>query len=45
MQAEQWLKQLDPNSSEGEWFNQYAQRYSDRLQAAVDYLREVKGLG
>lgn len=44
-QAEAWLKKLDPNSDEGQWFNQYAARYPDRLQAAIDYLREIKGLG
>ena len=44
-QAEQFLKQLDPYSVEGLWFNEFARKHPDRLTAALTYLREVKKLG
>ena len=39
--AQKWLKELDPYSDEGYWFDQFAQSYSDRLEAALDYLQAM----
>lgn len=36
--AQDWLKNLDPLSTEGLWFNQFAEQYSSKLEAAIDYL-------
>ncbi len=33
-----WLKTLDPLSSEGLWFEQFATKYPSKIAAAVDYL-------
>ncbi|MBW3584754.1 MAG: hypothetical protein KY448_02640 [Cyanobacteria bacterium 0813] len=40
-QAQVWLKKLDKNSDEGYWFDQFASRYSSRIDAAIDYLQAV----
>jgi hypothetical protein len=37
-QAEDWLKTLDPFSSEGLWFERFAEGYTSKLEAAVEYL-------
>jgi CRISPR/Cas system-associated endonuclease Cas3-HD len=37
-QAEAWLKELDPVSGEGLWFERFAMNYKSRLEAAIDYL-------
>ena len=37
--AEQWLDQLDPLSSEGIWFEKFAEGYPNKLLAAIDYLQ------
>jgi hypothetical protein len=37
-QAEKWLANLDPLSDEGMWFNELAELYSSRLEAAINYL-------
>ena len=37
-QAKEWLKNLDPNSDEGFWFEQFALAYESKLEAAIDYL-------
>ncbi|AFZ02825.1 salt stress protein, Slr1339 family [Calothrix sp. PCC 6303] len=37
-QAEDWLKNLDPLSSEGLWFERFAEQYPSKLEAAVEYL-------
>ncbi len=34
-----WLKNLDPLSSEGIWFENFSQKYSSKLAAAIDYLQ------
>lgn len=34
-----WLKQLDPLSSEGLWFENFAEKYSSKLEAAIAYLQ------
>lgn len=36
--AKAWLKSLDPISQEGLWFEQLAEKYSSKLEAAIDYL-------
>jgi hypothetical protein len=41
-QAEQWLAKLDPLSSEGMWFNQLAESYPSRLEAAISYLSTIE---
>ncbi|WP_017293732.1 salt stress protein, Slr1339 family [Geminocystis herdmanii] len=40
--AEQWLKNLDPYSDEGFWFEQFALSYPSKLDAAIDYLRALQ---
>jgi hypothetical protein len=36
--AKDWLKQLDPLSEEGLWFEEFAYAYPTKLAAAIDYL-------
>lgn len=36
--AQKWLKNLDPYSDEGFWFEQFALSYPSRLEAAIEYL-------
>jgi uncharacterized membrane protein YgaE (UPF0421/DUF939 family) len=42
-QAIAWLKELDPLSTEGLWFENFAEKYSSKLEAALDYLQEFQG--
>ncbi|MTJ15249.1 hypothetical protein FJR11_22335 [Anabaena sp. UHCC 0187] len=37
--AKAWLAKLDPLSSEGLWFERFAEGYPDKLAAAIDYLQ------
>ena len=37
--AQEWLAKLDPLSSEGLWFERFAQGYPSKLAAAIDYLQ------
>jgi hypothetical protein len=37
-QAEAWLKQLNHQSSEAAWFEEFAAKYTSRVEAAIDYL-------
>lgn len=37
--AKKWLAKLDPLSSEGIWFERFAEGYPDKLTAAIDYLQ------
>lgn len=37
--AKAWLHQLDPLSSEGMWFKEFARHYASELEAALDYLQ------
>nr|WP_174783729.1 hypothetical protein [Dolichospermum sp. UHCC 0259] len=37
--AKQWLAKLDPLSSEGIWFEKFAEGYPSKLVAAIDYLQ------
>ncbi len=41
-QAKQWLDQLEAYSEEGMWFEQFAESYPSRLDAAIDYLKALK---
>lgn len=34
-----WLKELDPLSSEGLWFDSFAEKYDSKLAAAIAYLQ------
>lgn len=36
--AQTWLENLDPYSDEGFWFEEFAESYESRLDAAVEYL-------
>lgn len=40
IQAQAWLEKLDPLSSEGLWFDRFAQGYPTKLAAAIEYLQE-----
>jgi hypothetical protein len=40
-QAQAWLKQFDPRSTEGRWFEEFACGYESRLEAAIDYLEAL----
>ncbi|AFY34326.1 salt stress protein, Slr1339 family [Calothrix sp. PCC 7507] len=37
--AREWLDKLDPFSSEGLWFERFAEGYPSKLEAAIEYLR------
>ncbi len=37
-QAQEWLEKLEPLSPEGLWFESFAQNYSSKLDAAIEYL-------
>ncbi|QKQ75084.1 hypothetical protein [Nostoc sp. TCL240-02] len=39
IQAKEWLAKVDPLSSEGLWFERFAESYTSKLEAAVEYLR------
>lgn len=36
--AQQWLRQIQPTTEEGLWFEEFAHHYPSRLEAALDYL-------
>ncbi|HYW22062.1 MAG TPA: hypothetical protein VE956_22675 [Nodularia sp. (in: cyanobacteria)] len=38
-EAQAWLKKLDPFSSEGLWFESFAESYPSKLEAAIEYLQ------
>lgn len=40
VQAQDWLEKLDPLSSEGLWFERFAEGYPTKLAAAVEYLQD-----
>lgn len=42
LRAREWLKQLDPHSDEGFWFEQFANSYDSKLQAAIEYLEALE---
>ncbi|MBN3944618.1 MAG: hypothetical protein V7L21_17050 [Nostoc sp.] len=39
VQAKEWLSKVDPLSSEGLWFERFAESYPSKLEAAIEYLR------
>jgi hypothetical protein len=39
VEAKEWLAKVDPLSSEGLWFERFAESYSSQLEAAIEYLR------
>jgi hypothetical protein len=43
--AQKWLKQLNPKSEEGRWFDEFACGYESRLEAAIDYLEALQSVG
>jgi hypothetical protein len=43
-QAETWLKNLDSNSEEWLWFEQFAYSYESKVEAAIDYLKALDRL-
>ncbi len=40
LRAKTWLEQLDPLSTEGLWFERFAEGYPTKLEAAINYLQE-----
>lgn len=40
VQAQVWLEKLDPLSSEGLWFERFAEGYPTKLAAAIEYLQD-----
>jgi hypothetical protein len=40
--AQEWLKQLKPNSDEALWFEEFAYSYESRVEAAIDYLEAIR---
>jgi hypothetical protein len=41
-QAKAWLEELDPLSSEGLWFTEFAKKYPSPLLAAMELLQHQK---
>ncbi len=41
-QAKDWLSKLDPFSAEGLWFERFAEGYSSKLEAAIEYLQTTE---
>ncbi|MBD1934896.1 MULTISPECIES: salt stress protein, Slr1339 family [Cyanophyceae] len=41
-QAKEWLKNLNPLSEEGLWFEEFAYAYPAKLDAAIDYLQALR---
>ncbi|NJR16194.1 MAG: hypothetical protein HC785_11080 [Calothrix sp. CSU_2_0] len=40
--AQTWLKQIDPKSTEGIWFEEFSCNYGSRLEAAIEYLEALQ---
>lgn len=40
--AEEWLKDVTPDSAEGLWFEEFAYKYPSKLEAAIDYLQALQ---
>ncbi len=43
--ARHWLQNLDLNSEEGKWFEEFSYSYDSQLEAAVDYLEAMRESG
>lgn len=41
-EAQEWLKNLNPRSEEGLWFEEFSYSYSSKLEAAIDYLQALR---
>lgn len=41
-QAQKWLRALDPLTTEGIWFTDFARNYPSVLEAAIDYLAALE---
>jgi hypothetical protein len=41
-QSKAWLEKLNPLSTEGLWFENFAGKYSSKLEVALDYFQEIK---
>jgi hypothetical protein len=41
-EANEWLKQLNPRSEEGRWFEEFSYSYPSKLEAAIDYLQALR---
>lgn len=41
-QAQAWLKNLNPRSEEGRWFEEFSYSYEDKLEAAIHYLEAIR---
>ncbi len=41
-QAIAWLKKLEPLSTEGLWFEKFAENYASKLEAAIVYLQDLQ---
>jgi phage-related minor tail protein len=41
-EAIEWLKNLNPHSEEGLWFEEFAYAYPSKLEAAIDYLQALR---
>lgn len=42
VKAQAWLKKINPSSEEGLWFEEFACAYSNKLEAALDYLQALE---
>ena len=41
-EATEWLKNLNPRSEEGRWFEEFSYSYPSKLEAAIDYLAALR---
>lgn len=41
-EATEWLKNLNPRSEEGRWFEEFSYSYPSKLEAAIDYLEALR---
>jgi hypothetical protein len=41
-QAQEWLKNLKPNSDESLWFQEFSYAYDSKVEAAIDYLQAIR---
>ena len=41
-EAQKWLQNLDINTDEGLWFEEFSYAYDSKLEAAIDYLEAIR---
>ncbi len=41
-EATEWLKNINPRSEEGRWFEEFSYSYASKLEAAIDYLEALR---